>query len=58
MYYSYHNLIKHKIKEGKLIKIEYIESYKQLGRILMIYFNDGSKYPIREYAWYLYKEII
>lgn len=58
MYYSYHNLIKSKIKNGKLIKIEFIDNYKQLGRVMMIHFDDGSKYPIREYAWNLYKEII
>ena len=58
MYYSYHNHIKRKIKENKLVRIEYLDSYKNIGKVMIFYFNDGSKYPIREYAWYLYKDLI
>lgn len=58
MYYSYHNLIKKKIKEGKLSKIEFIDNYKKMGKVMMIYFNDNKKYPIREYAWNLYREYL
>lgn len=58
MYYSYHNYLKSKIKKIKIDKIEYFESYKNLGKVMIIYFKDGTKYPIREYAWYLYKDLI
>lgn len=58
MYFSYHNVIKNKIKNGLLVSSEIIENYKNIGRVMMLYFKDDTKYFIREYAWYLYKDLI
>ena len=58
MYYSYHNLIKKKIDEGKLIYYEYIESYNNISPALLLYFSDNTKYPIREYAWFKYSKYL
>ena len=58
MYYSYHNIIKRKIKEGKLIGYEYKEKYKNISPVLILYFDDNSMYPIREYVWYKYQNDI
>jgi hypothetical protein len=58
MYFSYHNVIKNKIKKEMLVKVEYLENYKDKGRVMLLYFNDGKKYFIREYAWSLYKDLI
>ena len=48
MYYSYHAQIKKKIKNGELVKYEYLDSYKNIGPVLMLYFKDGTKKFIRE----------
>ena len=58
MYYSYHNMISKKIKEGRLIKYEYMERYKNISPVLLLYFNDGSIYPVREYAWFKYNKYL
>ena len=58
MYYSYHNMIRKKINEGKLIKYEYKERYKNISPVLLLYFKDGSIYPIREYAWFKYNKYL
>ena len=58
MYYSYHGQIKKKIKNGELLKYEYIDEYKNYGRVLMIYFKDGTKKFIREYRFIEYYPIL
>ena len=54
MYYSYHNIIKRKIKDGMLIKYELLDKYNHIDNALVLYFNDGSQYPIREYRHFEY----
>ncbi len=58
MYFSYHNNIEKKIKEGKLIRYEYRDRYKNISPVLLLYFIDGSIYPIREYAWFKYNKYL
>jgi len=58
MYYSYHNIIKRKILDNKLIGYEYRENYKNISPALLLYFNDGSVYPIREYCWFKYNKYL
>lgn len=58
MYYSYHNVIRKKIKEEKVVDVKYVENYKSMGKVIIIRFEDGKEYPIREYAWYKYKDLI
>ncbi|MBE6124640.1 MAG: hypothetical protein E7184_03845 [Erysipelotrichaceae bacterium] len=58
MYYSYHNNIKKKIKEGKLIGYEYVEEYHNIKPALLLYFENGTIYPIRESSWYLYYSLL
>ena len=58
MYYSYHGNIKKKIKNGELLKYEYIDSYKNIGRVLMLYFKDGTHKFIREDRWIDYYELL
>ena len=58
MYYSYHNNIKRKIKNGELKKYQFIDNYKNVGPVLMLYFKDGSKKFIREYRWIEYYNIL
>ncbi len=54
MYYSYHGQIKKKIKNGELDKYEFLDSYKNIGRVLMLYFKDGTKKYVREYRFIEY----
>lgn len=43
MYYNYHGIIKRKIKEGLLVGYEFTDSYKGIGKALVLYFSDGTK---------------
>ena len=58
MYYSYHGVIKKKIKQNKLIKVEHKLKYKKLNNVLVLYFNDGTTYPIREERFLEYSIIL
>lgn len=58
MYYNYHGIIKQKIKRGLLKKHEYLEAYHNIKPALVLYFKDGTIYPIREYRWYEYYELL
>ena len=48
MYYNYHRTVKNKIKKGLLLNIEYLENYPNIGKVILLFFKDGTKYPIRE----------
>ena len=58
MYYSYHGNIKKKIKNGELLYFEYLDDYKKVGKVLMLYFIDGTKKFIREDRWIEYYSLI
>lgn len=58
MYYNYHAIIKKKIKEDKLINIEFKEKYKNINNVMLLYFNDGSIYPIREHRFLEYSILL
>ena len=58
MYYSYHGNIKKKIKNGELVKYEYLDSYKNIGPVLMLYFKDGTQKIIRVDRWIDYYELL
>ena len=48
MYYNYHGIIKKKIKNGLLTKVEFKNEYHGIKNATLLFFNDGSRYPIRE----------
>ena len=58
MYYNYHGILKRKIKEGLLVGYEFTDSYKGIGKALVLYFSDGTKKPIRERYFLEYLIII
>ncbi len=58
MYFNYHGNIKKKIKEQKLSHYEFRDDYKNLGYVLLLYFNDGKVYPIHKENIVLYMEYI
>ena len=57
--YPYHNKIKKRIKNGELIKFEYVEKYKQISPCLVLYFNTEPYIrPIREHRFEEYKVLL
>ena len=50
-YYSYHNKIISKIKKGELIKFEFVDEYHGITPCLLLYFNDGKIFPVRDYMF-------
>lgn len=58
MYYNYHGIIKKKIKNNELVKIEFKDKYKKLENVMLLYFRDGSIYPIREHRFLEYSIIL
>lgn len=57
-YYNYHGIIRKKLLEGMLIKYEILEAYNKVKPALVIYFEDGTAYPIREYRWHEYLPVL
>lgn len=58
MYYNYHGIIKNKIKNNELIKIEFVDEYHKIKNVMLLYFSDGSIKPIREHRWFEYHILI
>ena len=58
MYFNYHAVVKRKIKEGLLLHLERIEKDPSKGVYLVLYFKDGTKYPIKEERIAEYLEFI
>jgi len=58
MYYNYHGIIKKKIKENKLVKYEFKDKYHNINNVMVLYFSDGSVYPIREHRFLEYSILI
>ncbi|GIM49612.1 hypothetical protein [Capnocytophaga stomatis] len=57
--YPYHNKIKQRIKNGELIKYEFVEKYKDISPCLLLYFNtEPYVRPVREHRFEEYKEIL
>ena len=54
--YPYHNKIKQRIKNGELIKYEYVATYNDIAPCLLLYFNTEPYIrPIREHRFKEYK---
>ncbi|ATA90260.1 hypothetical protein CAPN001_16240 [Capnocytophaga stomatis] len=57
--YPYHNKIKQRIKNGELIKYEFVEKYKDISPCLLLYFNtEPYVRPVREHRFEEYREIL
>ena len=50
-YFNYHAKAKNKIKEGKLVKYEIVDRWKNISPALVLFFNDSKPMPIRSYKW-------
>ncbi|GJQ06473.1 hypothetical protein [Capnocytophaga cynodegmi] len=57
--YPYHNKIKQRIKNGELVKYEFVEKYKNISPCLLLYFNTEPYIrPVREHRFAEYEEIL
>lgn len=57
--YSYHNIIKKRIKNGELIGYSYLQNYKNIGECLMLHFRTFPfERPIRPYRYPEYATIL
>jgi len=56
--YPYHNKIKQRIKNGELIRYEYVERYKDISPCLLLYFSTEPRVkPVREHRFDEYEAI-
>lgn len=57
--YPYHNMIIKRIKNGELIKYEFVEKYKNIQPCLLLYFSTFPYVrPIREHKFNKYKKLL
>jgi hypothetical protein len=57
--YPYHNKIKQRIKNGELVKFEFVEKYKDISPCLLLYFKtEPFVKPVREHRFAEYKLIL
>ena len=56
--YPYHNQIKHRIKQGELLRYEYVDEYNGISPCMLLHFETEPKIkPIREPRFAEYEEI-
>lgn len=57
--YPYHNKIKQRIKNGELIKFEFVEKYKDISPCLLLYFStEPYVRPIRAHRFEAYRLLL
>lgn len=57
--YPYHNMIKHRIKNGELTGYKFVDNYKNIGECLVLMFNTYPfERPIRPHRYEEYKKIL
>lgn len=57
--YPYHNRIKQRIKNGELVRFEFVEKYKAISPCLLLHFKTEPYIrPIREHRFKEYQEIL
>ncbi len=56
--YPYHNKIKQRIKNGELVKYEYVDKYKEISPCLLLFFSTEPMIrPIRVHRFAEYEKI-
>ncbi|MGI5841864.1 MAG: thermostable hemolysin delta-VPH [Christensenellales bacterium] len=57
-YYNYHAKVKEKLLSGQLKTFKIVDEYNTIKPAMLLEFNDGKIYPIREHMWEHYFDII
>lgn len=50
-YFNYHARAQKLIRSGHCVKAEIVEQYKDIGPALILYFDNHTPIPIREYRF-------
>lgn len=58
MYFNYHAKVQNLIKENHAICYEYLNSYNGISPCMLIYFDNGKKYPIRSHKFAEYEFLL
>lgn len=57
--YPYHNKIKQRICNGELVDYRFVESYRNIGECLLLFFKTAPYVrPIRPYKYSEYAELL
>ncbi len=57
-YFNYHAKAKNLIKEGFLVRYEFVDNWNGIKPALVLYFENANPMPIREYRWQEYLLLI
>ncbi|OCG03258.1 thermostable hemolysin delta-VPH [Gilliamella sp. wkB112] len=57
-YFNYHAKAKKLIKDGLLVRYEFVDKWNGIKSALVLYFKDTKPMPIREYRWQEYLSLI
>lgn len=57
-YYNYHAMVQKKISDGKLVSYKIVDKHNSISPAMLLYFNDGKVFPIRQHKWDEYFEIM
>ena len=57
-YFNYHAKAKNLIKEGLLVRYEFVDNWNGIKPALVLYFKNANPMPIREYRWQEYLPLI
>ncbi|OCG42402.1 thermostable hemolysin delta-VPH [Gilliamella sp. Fer1-1] len=50
-YFNYHAKAKKLIKNGDLVRYEFVNDWNGIKPALVLYFKNANPMPIREYRW-------
>jgi hypothetical protein len=50
-YFNYHAKAKKLIKNGDLVRYEFVDDWNGIKPVLVLYFKNANPMPIREYRW-------
>ena len=57
-YFNYHAKAKRLIKDGHLVGYEFVDNWNGIKPALVLYFDEASPMPIREYRWQEYLPLL
>lgn len=58
MYFNYHAKAEKRIREGHLVRYEYVERWNAVAPALVLFFDNAPPMPIREYRWEQYRPLL
>ncbi|OCG77404.1 thermostable hemolysin delta-VPH [Gilliamella sp. Nev6-6] len=57
-YFNYHAKAKKLIKNGDLVRYEFVDDWNGIKPALVLYFKNANPMPIREYRWNEYLSLL